>query len=68
MSETVELNIEGMTCANCVREVTESLKDLPGVQILEVGIGTAKLAVEDSTAGKAALEAVRGVGYSPVEV
>lgn len=65
VSQTLELNIEGMTCANCVRQVTDALKDVPGVHVLEVGIGTAKLSIDEGTDESAALDAVRSAGYEP---
>ena len=65
MSNTLDLNIEGMTCADCVRQVTQAVKDVPGVEILEVGIGTAKLEVEDSSAADAVLAAIGGTGFKP---
>ena len=35
MNETV-LKVEGMTCENCVKHVTEALKRVPGVQDVDV--------------------------------
>jgi copper chaperone CopZ len=65
MSQTLELNIEGMTCADCVLQVTEALNDVSGVRVLEVGLGTAKLALEEGADEQAALDAVRRAGYEP---
>ena len=67
MTQTVELNIEGMTCADCVRQVTDALNNLPGVQVLEVGLGTAKIGVEDVANEPAALDAIRKAGYEPTK-
>lgn len=36
IDRTVELSVTGMTCSHCVASVTEELKDVPGVQNVEV--------------------------------
>lgn len=41
-----QLNIGGMTCANCVRHVTEALLEVPGVRSAEVDLSTGTARVE----------------------
>lgn len=36
--ETIQLNIEGMTCNGCVNSVTNVLKNIPGVSHAEVSL------------------------------
>jgi len=38
---TIELEIEGMSCEHCVAAVTEALGELPGVSVDEVRLGGA---------------------------
>ncbi len=35
---TVTISVQGMTCENCVRHVTQALKELPGVTGVEVAL------------------------------
>lgn len=37
-SETTTLSVEGMTCAHCVRAVTEELNALEGVTVIDVDL------------------------------
>ncbi len=61
----VELPVEGMTCNNCVRHVTEALEGVPGVRHAEVSLQDRKATVDaDDTVGSDALAAaVEGAGY-----
>lgn len=36
MSQTTTFSVDGMTCGNCVRHVTEELTALPGVTDVQV--------------------------------
>jgi len=38
MSETTRFAVDGMTCGNCVRHVTEELTALPGVTDVQVDL------------------------------
>ncbi|MDE2146504.1 MAG: heavy-metal-associated domain-containing protein [Burkholderiales bacterium] len=37
---TTELKVDGMTCASCVASVTRALERVPGVQDVEVDLGS----------------------------
>lgn len=54
MSE-VTLRIDGMHCGACVRRVTQALERIPGVEVLEVRIGAARLKADDAELVVAAL-------------
>jgi copper chaperone CopZ len=43
---TLELEIDGMSCSHCVASVTQALRELPGVEVKNVGIGTAQVTYE----------------------
>ncbi len=38
--ETTELKINGMTCGSCVASVTKALRRVPGVQDIEIDLGS----------------------------
>jgi len=62
--KTVDLTIEGMHCSHCVRTVTESLKNAPGVTRAEVTLETGRAHVEGENLDIEALKkAVESVGY-----
>ncbi len=65
-SDTVELDIEGMSCASCVNRVEKALAAVPGVLEASVNLATEKATVRllDGAASSAELEeAVRKAGY-----
>lgn len=65
MSATV-LRVEGMSCANCVRHVTEALRSVAGVDDVDVSLEAATATVR--SAGDVSLDALRaavtGAGYT----
>lgn len=67
--ETTELKVEGMTCGSCVASVTKALKRVPGVQGVEVdlGSGIARVSGEHATQQvPALLAALSDAGYGGV--
>ena len=38
--QTTELKVDGMTCGSCVASVTKALERVPGVQHVEVDLGS----------------------------
>ncbi len=66
-SETVTLQITGMSCASCVARVEKALMQVPGVSLAEVNLATEKATVSmlGQKADMAALlAAVKQAGYS----
>lgn len=55
MQET--LHIKGMSCGHCVKAVEKALKEIPGVQHVQVDLATGTATVE--TAGALDRQAVR---------
>jgi copper chaperone CopZ len=55
--ERVRLTIEGMSCGHCVRAVDRALKDLPGVQVEQVDVGSAVVAYDPAAVTPEQIEA-----------
>ncbi|AZI44639.1 copper-translocating P-type ATPase (plasmid) [Deinococcus psychrotolerans] len=69
MTQTLELGIEGMTCASCVGRVERGLKKVAGVEDVAVNLATERASVRfdpAQTDAQALLTKVRDVGYLPV--
>ena len=56
--------IEGMQTAECVRRVRKVLEELEGLQVREVGLGSA-VVDGDAKERAAALEAIERAGFQP---
>jgi copper chaperone len=66
--QNVTLKITGMSCGHCVKAVEGALKDLPGVTIHEVKIGSATLSLGPGATVEAVRKAIEEEGYEVVEV
>ncbi len=69
--KTIELDIEGMTCASCVGRVEKALKAVSGVSEASVNLATerATIRVASNAASTATLgEAIRRAGYTAKEI
>ncbi|WP_336170191.1 heavy metal translocating P-type ATPase [Ensifer sp. MJa1] len=69
--DTIDLTIEGMTCASCVARIEKALKAVPGVSEANVNLATerASVRVTKGMATAAALEeAVRAAGYDAKQI
>jgi Cu+-exporting ATPase len=64
-TQSVELQIEGMTCASCVGRVEKALLRVPGVVAAEVNLATERAQVQfaDSANASALIAAVDKAGY-----
>lgn len=65
-TQTLNLSVNGMTCANCARSVERKLLATPGVKKAVVDLASARAAVEyDATLVEPAViaNAVRQLGY-----
>ncbi|WP_443094332.1 heavy metal translocating P-type ATPase [Pseudoduganella buxea] len=63
-AQTVEFEIEGMTCASCVGRVERALRAVPGVDTAAVNLATQRATVRGGAATEALLAAVDRAGYS----
>ncbi len=63
--QTVHLDIAGMTCGNCVQNVTKALQDVDGVKKIQVDVeGEAVVTVKPGTNPDALVAAIRVAGYA----
>jgi Au+-exporting ATPase len=60
---TIELAVEGMTCASCVGRVERALKAVPGVTRAVVNLATERATVEGSAEVTNLIAAIEDVGY-----
>jgi copper chaperone len=65
MSDTRTYTVTGMTCGHCVSSVTEEVKEIPGIETVDVVLETGSLTVTSSEpVGDAAIKAaVEEAGY-----
>jgi Cu+-exporting ATPase len=64
--QPITVNIEGMTCASCVKRVETAAKTVPGVEDASVNLATEKLTVRvgDGFDGGRLAEAIAASGYA----
>lgn len=60
---TIELRVDGMTCAHCRRAVEEALAKVKGVESVEVDLQTGRAKVGGTAATSDLLVAVEEEGY-----
>jgi copper chaperone CopZ len=56
--------ISGMTCANCVRHVTEAISSVPGVTSVVVDLDAGQARVEGEVDDAQVFAAVEAAGYT----
>lgn len=44
----LSMQISGMTCGHCVKAVRDALASIPGVDVEDVGVGSAKVRFDES--------------------
>ncbi|MEW6422550.1 MAG: heavy metal translocating P-type ATPase [Deinococcota bacterium] len=69
MTQTIELGVQGMTCASCVGRVERALNKVAGVESASVNLATERATVTYDpavTTPQALLDKVKDVGYEPV--
>ena len=60
---SLDLKIEGMTCASCVARVEKALRKVPGIEEATVNLATETANVRGPIDAEAAIAAVRKAGY-----
>ena len=63
MDGMIDLKISGMNCQHCVRAVAEALREVPGVESVEVDLDAGLARVEGSAGAELLIEAVSAAGY-----
>ena len=53
--ETVNLSIQGMHCGGCASKVSTALKSVPGTNVEEVAVGSARVSFDPRKTSTAAL-------------
>ncbi|GGK33514.1 ATPase [Deinococcus malanensis] len=69
MTRTVELGVQGMTCASCVGRVERGLSKVEGVDQATVNLATERATVTydpEQTSPQALMDKVKAIGYEPV--
>lgn len=61
---TVELDIDGMTCAGCAARVEKALAAVGGVENARVNLALERASVDGDTSAAALITAVEGAGYA----
>ncbi|WP_090199059.1 heavy-metal-associated domain-containing protein [Pseudomonas pohangensis] len=61
--QTIELNVQGMTCSSCVKHVNASLNQLAGVTSVEVDLTAGRVRVTGSVEAEPLITALDSVGY-----
>ncbi|MBJ6125817.1 heavy metal translocating P-type ATPase [Microvirga splendida] len=67
-TDTLDIPIQGMTCASCVNRVEKAIRSVEGVSAANVNLATERAHVEFASAGAdplAVAEAIRQAGYEP---
>lgn len=69
-SQPIELSIEGMTCASCVRRVEKALKKVEGVQQANVNLATERAWVQGNAQVQSSdlIQAVKKAGYTAKQI
>ena len=63
--DRLKLTVEGMSCGHCVNAVTDALRQVPGVTVEHVEIGSAAVAFDPArTTPQAIVDAVNDEGYA----
>jgi copper chaperone CopZ len=62
---TVDLEVEGMSCGACTKHVTQALQTVAGVSEVEVNLSTGRVRVQGSfpTGSAPLLESLAAAGY-----
>ena len=62
---TIDLQVDGMSCGSCVKHVTQALQPLPGVSGVDVDLASGRVRVSGELAqgGGPLVMALTGAGY-----
>ncbi len=66
--DPVTIPIGGMSCDNCVREVGQAIRRVPGVLSANVSVGSATVEYDSAITNRAVIAAaISFAGYTPQE-
>lgn len=63
MTQTLVLQVQGMSCGHCVKAVDEALRRVPGVKSAEVRVGEASVVADDTVQRETLVAALDDAGY-----
>jgi copper chaperone len=68
-TQTVDVNVQGMTCGHCVRSVQEEIREIPGVTDVQVelvngGTSTVRVTSDEPVTDEQLEAAVVEAGYT----
>jgi copper chaperone CopZ len=66
-TRSIELVIEGMSCGGCVTRLTAMLKQVPGVDVENVAVGSAHVHAGDAVTNEMLARAVAKAGFKMLE-
>ena len=68
--KTIHLKVTGMTCNHCVKHVDSAIREVQGVQKVDVDLASGEVYVncDDSASINSVIEAISNEGYSAVEI
>lgn len=66
--QTIDLSVEGMSCASCVGRVERALKEAGGVMEASVNLATQRATVKGSAEAFALIETLSAAGYTAREI
>ena len=67
-SASVELSVQGMTCASCVGRVEKALKAVPGVSDAVVNLATERATVRGTADAASLIAAIENAGYDAAPI
>ena len=63
--QTINLQIEGMSCGHCLNAVRQALSETAGVEVESVQMGRARVSYDETLTGPSKIEsAIAAAGYS----
>jgi|APCry1669190156_1035279.scaffolds.fasta_scaffold35787_1 copper chaperone len=68
--KTIHLKVTGMTCNHCVKHVDSAIREVQGVQKVDVDLASGEVYVncDDSASINSVIGAITNDGYSAVEI
>lgn len=63
-----KINIEGMSCKNCVAHVKEALEEIEGVKLIEVKLEDKNALVETQVLDEILISAIDDAGYDVISI
>ena len=67
--QTIDLDVQGMSCSGCVKHVSKALQAVPGVEAVAVDLasGHVKVTISSTVASAALIAALKDADYVALE-